>query len=75
MSLWTILRVGLKVLGMGFVIASCLMFIKQASIYKALTHDGQPFANVIFVSLIFVVWGYNVIWKPLDTVLPPRKRV
>ena len=69
---WRVLRIILKVLGMAIVILSCVNFIREAAIVKAVTGNADVLIKVLLVSAVFVWWAWGVIWTPIPK---PGQRV
>jgi hypothetical protein len=61
-AVWTVF----KVLGMLFVIVSCVVFIKRMAMVGAMTGNYVPLAIVLLVDCVLVYWAYRVIWNPIS---------
>jgi len=59
--IWTVL----KLLGMAFVILSCIDFIHRMALVGSITGHYQLLVLIIFVDLGLTYWAYRVIWRPI----------
>jgi hypothetical protein len=54
-----------RIIGMGFVIVSCMAFITRMTMVGRLTDQWGYLVVIVAVSAGLVYWAYRVIWCPI----------
>lgn len=60
-----IVLVILKVLGMAFVILSCVAFIQRMVMVATMTGQWAYPVGMGLISCLMIYWAYCVIWRPI----------